>query len=740
MSAQTESPLATIESSIRGVRRSIARWFIVDGLVRLIAAVLVICAIDFGIDYFFQMDRAQRTIMLVLISGAVLWVAWKWLWRPLRAPITDEAICFEVGQQNPAVGERILTSLEFSRTDWSGQAVSRLLVESAVADGGQAVEPSAFSGILRRGRFATNALLLIVLLVLLGMGIAGTFNHPLLSIWANRNLMLGDASWPADFQLEVDGLKDGRIVIPRGDTWPLTVRVADGYKALPEEVQIEFRTDNSGTRRETMNTGGNAGNKDGRTFVYRVSNVVEPFRFKLQSGRVSTDWIDVELIDRPVIDSLSLTATPPEYTGRGEETLPTGSDTYFLLRGTSVEIAGNASKQLKSAKLMIGETEKLLEVDGDRFRMSLPAGEAEPGTWQLQLVDQESVFQPGVGVAGLGTRDPVIFNVRRLADKAPSVKADLVGIGSLVLPSARLPFETRIEDDYRVTKIELEYAWRQEQSEDQTENVDTMVPQAATSENGLGTAEAKLADALDLQPLNIPPASRLRVRIRAEDNDTVSGPNIGESTDLLVRVVTEPELRNQFLLRERQQRQVFEDIAKRQDTLMTDCEAFLADTRPTESINTDKRSDLFKLQRRQKLISANIKPVIESLDAIVLEAVNNRLPDEQDVLKSRLQERIINPMRKLREELIPGATVPLDGARTQLDARVARNASLESTLAGQRAILASMNEILVHMVKNERFQLAIIRLYEIQRLQNELKKQTDAEKEAELKKLLEENE
>ena len=729
------NPLASIESKIRRVRRSISRWFLVDGLVRVAAAILAVCVIDFAIDYFFQMDRAQRAIMLVLMISVVLWIAWKWLVRPLRASITDEAICFEVSQRNPEIGDRILTSLEFARTDWSRQTnISQALVASAMSQGGQLIDDVPFAGILRRGKFSINVLLLCGLGALLVIGTVGVFSNNLLGIWANRNLMLGDRTWPADFELVIDGVADGGITIPRGDTWPLTARVRDGFKSLPNDVKIEFRDGGGGGgRRESMNVSNGK-----RTFVYRISNVVDSFSFRLLSGRVSTEWIDANLIDRPVIDALALSITPPEYTGRATETLPPGSDTYFLLSGTSLELNGTSSKPLRSASLTVGEQQVPLKVSGKNFSAQIAPADVTPGAWQLRLVDQENVFQPGSGIAGLGTRNPVVFNVRHLVDKAPSVKAVLQGIGSLVLPSARLPYTALIEDDYKVTKIELEFAWRQDQAEDQTENITTVAPAAATADT-LGKKSVEFTDALDLQPVAIPPASRLRLRLRAEDNDTVSGPNIGESTDILLRVVTESELRNQFLLRERQQRQVFEDITKRQDSLMTDCEAFLAETRATESIATDKRSSLFKLQRRQKLINANVKPVIESLTAIVHEATNNRLPDENDVLKTRLQQRIITPMRTLREELIPGAAVPLDGARNQLESRVARNASLENALAGQRAVLAAMNEILVHMVKNEKFQLAIIRLYEIQRLQNELKKQTDAEKEAALKELLEQN-
>lgn len=726
------NPLASIESRIRGVRRSITRWFVIDGLVRIAAAIVAVCLLDFAIDYFFQMDRAQRGIMLILMVAAVLWVAWKWLIRPLRASITDEAILFEVSQRHPEIGDSILTSLEFARADWSGQTnVSKVMIASAMTEGGRALDQVSFSRILRSGKFSLNLLLLALLAVVLIVGTIGIFSNNLMGIWANRNLMLGNVTWPADFELKIDGLQDGEIIIPRGDTWPLTARVPDGFRSLPDDVQIEFRT-NNGTRRESMSDGNGQ-----RIFVYRISNVVEPFSFRLLSGRVSTEWIDANLIDRPAINDLSLTVTPPEYTGEKAKPLPPGSDTYFLLRGTSIELKGTASKPLQSATLTIGEEELPLQVSGNGFSTSMAPENVKAGAWQLRLVDQEKVYQPELGITGLGTRAPVIFNVRELDDKSPSVKAELRGIGSLVLPTARIPYDAVIEDDYKVTKVELEHGWRQDQSEDQIEKVDLSSPAAAA--DLIGNSNVKFTDALDLQPLAIPTASRLRIRLRAADNDTVSGPNIGESTDLLLRVVTESELRNQFLLRERQQRQVFEDITKRQDTLMTDCEAFLAETRSIESLSADQRSDLFKLQRRQKLVSANVKPVEESLSAIVEEAINNRLPDEQDVMKTRLQQRIINPMQTLREALIPGAAVPLDAARSQLDSPAARNASLVNALAGQRAVLAAMNEILIHMVKNEKFQLAIIRLYEIQRLQNELKQQTDAEKEAALKELLEEN-
>ena len=233
-SQEAAKALKGLDAKIRGVRRAITGWFVVDGLVRVIGVLLLVCAVDFAIDYLFQMDRAQRAIMLLLIIGAVAWTVWRWLLRPLRASITDEAICHEVGQRHPKEGGRILTALEFSRTDWSGDDhVSQSLVAAAVDDGGRLIKQVPFRSILRRSRFSVNLLVLVAFGCLLAAGIIGIFSNNLLGIWANRNLLLGNMSWPADFQLLVDGADGSRIIVPRGDTWPITARVPDGYRSLP---------------------------------------------------------------------------------------------------------------------------------------------------------------------------------------------------------------------------------------------------------------------------------------------------------------------------------------------------------------------------------------------------------------------------------------------------------------------------------------------------------------------------
>ena len=129
--------------------------------------------------------------------------------------------------------------------------------------------------------------------------------------------------------------------------------------------------------------------------------------------------------------------------------------------------------------------------------------------------------------------------------------------------------------------------------------------------------------------------------------------------------------------------------------------------------------------------------MVERIDGIIAEIQNNRLEDEDGILKRRLRTKVLNPMRNLWEEAIPVATQQLERARRAPDDNDLRNEILADTIIRQQAIIASIRGILANMVEDEDFQQAVNLLYEMQKLQSELNKKTEAEKAARLKELIE---
>ena len=716
---------------LRSLRRSMRRWVLVDGLIRVLAVLVGLVALDFAIDWYFQLDRPQRAIMLALMVLALCYAVYRWVLRPLSRRVTNESMLLEVQKRFPDRAKGLLTAFELAEMrDASATGASPELIEEAIRVGNASSENVRFGEILRRKRFAFNFLVLTTLLVAVGLGIAATRTNLWAGIYFDRNILLGDSSWPQDFEFVIDGESGGNLTIPRGDDWPVTARIKDGYKRLPEDVTVEVRLP-QGRRRETMAPG-----DDGRTFVFPLSEVREGFSFRLRSNRVRTPWKQVKLIDRPVLDTLEIESTPPQYTGRGVEKLASGAETHAILKGTALRLQGRTSKPLQSATLKIGDQTLPFQIEENRISLTLDPGQVVPGTWAISFVDTSRLFQPGLDQpAGLAAREATVFNVRHVPDRAPKVKMTTRGVGNLILPGAMAPYTGSAEDDFKITGVKVQWSWKGDEGK-ADEIIGSLVPKPVTAL--LGQESVAFEDMIEVSDFKVEEGSRLRLRLEATDNDNVSGPNRGEAAEVFFRVVTESQLRNALLIREKQQRQLMEALLKKQDILMTDCEGFLGENKAVTEPDGAIQSVAAKLHRRQKQVGAGLRPILENLSAMLEEIRNNRLPDESDVLKRRLGEQIIAPMANLYEGALPTASAHLDRARAQLADQKARNDSLGTAITTQRAIMESMRAILVNMVENEKFQLAVIKLYEIKRLQEKLKNETLEEKEKALERLLEE--
>ena len=739
MSEIAEIPQKTprsIARNLRSLRRKIFQWFFVDGANRALIAFLLFCAVSFGIDRLARMDRSQRGVMLVLGIALLAWIVWRKLVKPLFSRLSDDALVLEVERQSPEVKEELISALEFSRMDWSRHPnASKGMVASTIEQGAAAGARVNFSEVLRGGRFATNSLLL---LILAGAIVVGGFMIPRndsLKIWFNRNILLGQMEWPQDYFFDIDGVVDGKMTVPRGDDWPVIAKVRDGYRSLPDSAKIEFRTKRGAGRSASMDPGA-----EGKAFFHTLRNVTEEYEFRITTKKIDGEWVKIQLVERPTIEEIALQQTPPEYTGEEPSALDIGSGPYYLLRGSSLSVRGRTSKPLSKAELQVGDLKIPLTLDGAGFAGEIPADKLAAGTYFLNIEDEESIVIPDPETdpqpQGLSPREPAQFKVRLRDDTAPEAILSLRGVSTMIVPRARLPYRATVEDDYSITAITIGYEVKADRAAADDVTTGEVKPSGIAAE--LGQKLIRIEDYVDLEPLEIPVDSRLSVTMRATDNDAVSegGPKTGSSTTIHLRVVNESELRTDLLRREKEQRQVLAGILKAQDELLTDTQAFLADTRSMPEIDKDRLAGLIKLQRLQKLQGTNLKPMVERLDGIIAEIQNNRLEEEDGILKRRLRTKVLTPLTGLWEEAVPVATQQLERARRSTDDMDLRNEILVDTITRQQAIIEVMRGILANMVQDEDFQQAVNLLYEMQKLQSELNKKTEAEKAERLKELI----
>ncbi len=774
---------ASISERLAGLRRKLTFWFLIEGLGRVLLWTLVIFAIDFVIDWGVHLERSQRSVLWLLMAAALAVLIYRKILVPLTSYVGDDALLLQVEKKHKDLGESVISAAQFSRiSDVERMGVSRSMVDATIRHGVEQAGRVNFGDVINASAGTINMLLLVVALALctgLGVGIA---TSPLLRIWFERNLLLADTQWPQRTYLEIHGLKDGVVQIPRGENWTQIVTVREDSEVVPVNVFVEFA--GFGRPPQAMKHG-----EDERSFETVFTNVIEEFQFRVRGGDALSPKIQVRLVEPPAFDKLTMEVKLPAYAGSVVEELPPGKGPYYVIIGSELNIRGQANKELSAAALVIEPdlqalVKRSMVTTADTQLPSIADLQNKFGSptlrLELKLADSKSAESKSVegqlapwlpkssdkpwaehvaalldglkaapalvpgkytleltDAGGLTSKRPATFVVMVKEDREPRLNdARLVGVSGMIVPKAIVHYTARVLDDYSVTKVQLAYRARGEDFD--APELNGALPIASLADK-LPAKSLKVEDALEVSELKLAPGSSLTLYIEATDNDAVnvSGPKTGKSADFAMRIVTEEQLRTDLLRREKEQRQEFERILKNQEDLITDLAALAAGVAGTANFTDEQRLQLMAVQKRQNLVATNTGGVATVLEAITTEVINNRLEEAGGKLESRLREKIIAPMRRIAEQQVDDTVLLMEKARRVAETEKERDAALVAAQEQQQEIIASMKDILANMAKAEGYQEAINLLYELEKAQKEVFERTQREKAERNKRALE---
>lgn len=727
--ARTMIP-GTIEAKLARLRRSVRLWLVLDGLAALCGSFVILAALSLLVDRYFRMDGTQRALSLLLGLGVLGFLGWRRLVRPLMRPLGDDALGLIVEARHRELRERLISALEFARLrDPEAIGSSAPLVQAAIAEGVRAAEGIDFADTLdRRGRTRNVGLLALAGAVVAAACVAFPST---VSLWFARNVLLLNRPWPQSTHLTILGAEGGELVCPRGDDLTVQVR-AERSGVVPSVVMIRFRLAGGASGSEPMVVMGE------NTFSTTFRNVLEPFRFYVWGGDAETPWCQVRLVERPVVESLTLICTPPSYVGKGPHPLPSDVGSYPILLGSVLEVRGTASKPLRSAELVFGKAKPIpmrppegSESSSGGFRefcATLAGSALQSTTYAIELVDSD----------GLASRQPARFSLKVVPDQKPIVRARLEGIGDMIVPRAVVPVHAKISDDYAVVSAELVAT----ASSESTKEPATHRAPFGDRKDAYGQRQVTLSHRLEVQPLNLLPGTHLALHVEAKDNDTVSGPKVGISGTFSLRIVTEDELRNELLRREQEQRLEFERILADQQKLLENSRALEATLKRDPALAAKDRDLLAASEKLQRLVGGRCLAIAAQFTQILAEVESNRLEADPQVARERLHGRIIEPLELLARRGVLQAADLLDGARkalptTEKQPKDESLAALADAAKEQEELVKIMREILRHMVKWEGYQEAVNLLREVLKAQRNVHEETIREYQRRIQKIFE---
>lgn len=737
--------------------------------------------VRFGFD---ELSLPMRLLLLVATLLTAGWMLYRFAFRRLFVDLHDSSMALLVERKFPEFRESLVTAVDVHRrriSENSSEVEDDGEIESGlrgmVTDRAETMAATVAPQHVLAGRYLRTPLIAMLTVAIATTIFALTLPN-IASVAASRYYGLSDQSWPRRNFIQIQGLRieyqnpiegiaefdrvirprsmndgvmeatpgstidhstvaeSGVFRVPRGSTVNLTVRALQvdpevlpsqgsvdiGGKTLPPACVMHFRTDSGLRGSQTLSRIGGV-QESWQAYRLRgspLTGMLESLEFSLQGGDYRIGPFRIAVVDEPMVQKTELQLEYPAYmvdtqSGRWTPRTEPLTGRTALPGGSLVTIVSKASRPLSkvySIDQSTGET-VLPGIDGRTFRLDLPPLE-DSRDLAFYLVDTDGVLSP----------TPQRITIDAIADQPPVIESTVTGIGTAITPSAILPVNGTVTDDYGVQQLQFEIA---------TPVSDTIIQPIPISPDGQFSAQFDFRQyAIDHANFTLPENdAEVSVTLTATDFRQLDlGPNVGIGDEMNLEVVSDSELLRLLEQQEVGQRKRLEQIHRE----AIDLRDYLVRTRPPENddINANERLtepgeqsnarstdednlDLRQLFAQRAILqidksSNEITGVARAFEDLRQQLINNRVDSEDR--KIRIATQIVKPLRSIASDSIANLRAIVKRLEASIDAeplesQESTNENLssrdltEQSIASADGVIAKIDAVLAILVKYE---------------------------------------
>ncbi|MEO2036560.1 MAG: DUF4175 family protein, partial [Planctomycetaceae bacterium] len=348
---------------------------------------------------------------------------------------------------------------------------------------------------------------------------------------------------------------------PAGAAINITVRV--GGRSIPQTATLYRSSDGQQWRPVPMRPAKQKTRTENyRTFRFNIPEADASFQFYIAAGDDRSRDRSIEIVQRPQVESLSVTYEFPDYTGREPEEISAASGELNALVGTRIRMKLTSTKPLHSAALET-ETGSVITMSGQKGKRSwntsfvLWSEQAQtndqirgemlkaPTRYKIRLIDTDAYENT----------EPLWRAVTLINDQPPRISIPVPGRDEQV--KAEDPFKLTIEarDDYGLQTVSLIYRV----NDDKTLRQLVRFPHS-------GQPELKSVDRYewDLQKSGIQPGDHVQYWAIASDRNALTGPGETISRRFSIFVITPEQILAKLEMRMDDYAAVLEELIRLQ--------------------------------------------------------------------------------------------------------------------------------------------------------------------------------
>ena len=566
----------------------------------------------------------------LLTLGGILGIYWL-LKRQQIESTKPENLALQIGQQLPEIGDRILNAVQLSHRA-TPEGISNSLHQAAVQSGIKVIEQipqgllfptdKIFKYLKRTGLgVAVLLLLYVVNFQDTNAAIARlsqpevAFEYPLpvtLQLSAQTNQVLAGDS------LMLTGSISGRnvdkvelIVRTRKDTSIFPLNVADQSFSLPmNHLLTSF------------------------TAIARVNNSRpwEPWEV------VESPALEVQVINRPLVQDLTVRIRPPAYTRLPTEIYTRNIMDISGFKGSRVSLDGLASKEIAAAMLHFEHAKSIpLTMKGSRFKISFTLQRADQ-VW-IELVDHEHV----------NNLDPLVYPIYVAADVAPIIRVLVPGQDVIIGDKMLLPTRLKLDDDFGFSRLELNY---------QIQHPDYLMEDTTTYKMNIDLPRTDLSSlefnyTWDMNEVSMMPEDAVQYWFTVWDNNSVDGPQLASSQKWLARLPSLDEMFEEIAQGNDRVKQEQEDILEVVKEIKEKVSELALEVQKDPNLSWEQQQEASEAIEQVKDLKEQLENISEQLDQMMSSAEEQNLFSDETLDKyaelQQLMEQLITP--ELREAM-----------------------------------------------------------------------------------------
>ncbi len=396
------------------------------------------------------------------------------------------------------------------------------------------------------------------------------------------------------FSLLIHPLKDlppSHISI---DMTPKGIRVARGSAvtiqatasgAIPKSMELilwsgEGNGQESGAKERLLMEGLGRGK-----FSATIQEVRKSLHYRAVAGPFSSPSYTIEAIDPPEIGNLKITLYPPDYTALPKQLFQGGN--IEGIKGSTLRLEASSTKEIVKAKILLdGRREVPLKIEGRKLQGNLVLFQSQK--YRILVEDP------------LGFRNtPISYEIRVRPDGLPTIEILRPTEDLEINGDETLPLEFSGRDDFGIQEITLvlRVGNREEKLTIQKDVSKKLISRERFNWN--------------LGKLGLREGDEVIYHIEVLDNDTISGPKIGSSRALRLRL---KNLKGEH----RQVTEMIRDLSNRMVDLLAD---------HMEAPLSDEKGSYPQGELADKSFEKKIDEMMKSIEEVMQRSEKDRLSD-----------------------------------------------------------------------------------------------------------------